>query len=145
MAAGALEFMIGFSALPLVEGVGGRLIRVKQPLAYQGVGFSITVPAGFVSDGASVPAFGWPLLRVGYVELLPAGLLHDYLYRVNAMFSDRPGPIPGRLWADGVMAEAMSLVGSVTWWDRAVVRGALAVGGWSSWHKKLVEWDGVSP
>ena len=45
-----------------------------------GVDFQVTVPAGFVSDGASIPRFLWPVLGppVGAPHFVPA-VVHDFL------------------------------------------------------------------
>jgi len=43
---------------------------------------NITVPAGFESDGASVPRFFWRLVfPPGDADALRAAILHDYIYR----------------------------------------------------------------
>ena len=137
----------GFSREPRVRGVGGRWIQTLDALEYLDVerGFWVLVPKGFVSDGASVPAFGWPLLRAGFMELLPAAPLHDLLYRSDAVIyrGRQPAvsePVPGRLWADRVMAEAMRTRNGITAGDARKVRLGLLVGGSSSWQKKPVRW-----
>ncbi|MEQ9406890.1 MAG: DUF1353 domain-containing protein [Fuerstiella sp.] len=60
-------------------------IQLEQPL-YQpiwlseGVEFRVIVPEGFVSDGASIPRWLWPVLGppVGNRHLIPA-IVHDWL------------------------------------------------------------------
>ena len=43
---------------------------------------NITVPAGFESDGASVPRFFWRVVfPPGDSQALRAAILHDYIYR----------------------------------------------------------------
>ena len=43
---------------------------------------NITVPAGFESDGASVPRFFWrAVFPPGDSQALRAAFLHDYIYR----------------------------------------------------------------
>ncbi|HIE98682.1 MAG TPA: DUF1353 domain-containing protein, partial [Fuerstia sp.] len=46
----------------------------------QGVEFRVVVPAGFVSDGASIPRLFWAIIGppIGSSHLLPA-IVHDYL------------------------------------------------------------------
>jgi hypothetical protein len=128
-----------------VRGIGGAWIETLDALEYVDPEFWVVVPSGFVSDGASVPSFGWPLLRAGFVELLPAGLLHDYLYRDGALIHrGRPvghgESVPGRLWADRVMAEAMLTRRGLTAGDARRVRLGLLLGGWASWQRKPVSW-----
>jgi hypothetical protein len=61
--------------------VDGRNWIVRQPLIYT-IGISkdsLTVPAGFVTDFASIPQVFHSLLRQNGNYLLPA-VVHDYLY-----------------------------------------------------------------
>jgi hypothetical protein len=133
-----------FDSEPQVVGVGPELVAVLAPLLYtdSDAGFSVHVPAGFVSDGPSVPTFGWPLVSLGFVALLPCGLIHDVLYRSDAelwLADGRRTTVPGRLWADRVMAESLRLRGG-SWLDALGVRVGLAVGGSGSWHQKPMAW-----
>lgn len=43
--------------------------------------YLISVPFGFVSDGASIPEFAWSLVGHPFDEYLEAAIIHDYLYR----------------------------------------------------------------
>jgi hypothetical protein len=44
-------------------------------------GIRITVPEGFISDGASVPRFAWTISGIRPVGLISAAaLVHDWLY-----------------------------------------------------------------
>ncbi len=48
---------------------------------------TVTVPAGFVTDGASVPRFGWVAIPpVG--RYFPAALVHDWLYHRHRDLGD---------------------------------------------------------
>lgn len=115
-----------------------------EPLAYIDSirGFEATVPRGFFSDGASVPDWAWIRLGAGFVELLPFGLLHDYLVREGATIrvAGEDVPVPSCRWADTVMAEAMRTRSS-TASDARLVRWALAIS-WGYWHAKPVDWRG---
>ena len=42
----------------------------------------ITIPAGFVCDGASVPAIAMPIFNNG-IRYLRAAILHDFCYRTG--------------------------------------------------------------
>jgi hypothetical protein len=133
-----------FDSEPQVAGLGPELVGVLAPLIYtdEEAGFSVLVPVGFVSDGPSVPRFGWPLVGLGFLALLPCGLIHDVLYRSDAelwLADGRRTPVPGRLWADRVMAESLRLRGG-SWLDAWKVRAGLAVGGRGSWRRKPMAW-----
>jgi hypothetical protein len=53
-------------------------------------GFVVTVPAGFVTDGASVPRFCWPFIgppiRSRY---FPAAVVHDFLCVESTTYGER--------------------------------------------------------
>lgn len=54
-------------------------VLLLEPLTWDDGDAVVVVPAGFVSDGASIPAPAWPF--VGYPlagAILRAALLHDY-------------------------------------------------------------------
>lgn len=61
----------------------------------------IRVPAGYVTDFASVPRFLWSILPP-HGEYAKAAIVHDYLYD-TATGTKR--------WADGVFLEAMEVLG----------------------------------
>lgn len=54
-------------------------VRLLLPLTWTTASETITVTAGFVSNGASVPALFWPLVGHPYSgSLLRAAVLHDW-------------------------------------------------------------------
>ena len=59
-----------------------RLWQTNEPIIYEvgdkGSGKKITVPAGFITDGASVPRFLWPFLP-SWGRYARAAVVHDYL------------------------------------------------------------------
>lgn len=61
-----------------------RQFTTSRPVKFRVRGTYWTVPAGTVTDGASIPRLFWSLLpplgRYGY-----AALLHDYLYQTGAV------------------------------------------------------------
>lgn len=62
--------------------VDWRVWRLERPLRYEvgslGSGRLVEVPAGFVTDGASVPRAFWALLPV-WGRYSRAAVVHDYL------------------------------------------------------------------
>ena len=57
-----------------------NVFRLLEPLVYG----CLTVPAGFESDGASVPRFFWRIVfPPGDQKALRAAFLHDYIYRTH--------------------------------------------------------------
>ena len=58
----------------------GNIFTLCEDLTVEG----ITVPAGFSSDGASVPRFFWRLVfPPGDQKALRAAFVHDWLYRTH--------------------------------------------------------------
>lgn len=56
----------------------GNVYTLLEPLQYG----ELIVPAGFESDGASVPRFFWRVVfPPGDADALRAAILHDYIYR----------------------------------------------------------------
>lgn len=97
--------------------------RLVAPIVFEmgaaGSGFFITVPAGYVTDGYSLPGKllqAWQPESAGY--LLPS-ILHDWLYDV--------GTVPRDI-CDRVLLQAMRAVG-VAPWQRFVVYRAVRFGG----------------
>lgn len=90
-----------------------RCWRLEQPLVYEvgalGSGRVITVPVGFVTDGASVPRPLWAVLPV-WGRYSRAAVVHDYLCRLLARGLPHP-QAPTRRAADAIFAEAMTACG----------------------------------
>ncbi len=58
----------------------GNVFTLREELSYGG----LTVPAGFESDGASVPRFFWRIVfPPGDNRALRAAFLHDWIYRTH--------------------------------------------------------------
>ena len=58
----------------------GNVFTLLEPLRRN----ELTVPAGFKSDGASVPRFFWRLVfPPGDAQALEAAILHDWIYRAH--------------------------------------------------------------
>jgi hypothetical protein len=131
----------GFLDLELVENAdgdpltrNGRCIwRLTRPLSYdvgaEGSGETITIPAGFITDLASIPAFAWPVFPADgpYAK---AAVVHDYGYSVAGVMPD--GRRYSRRQIDDIFREAMAVVG-VSRWRRMVIYAAVRVGGRPGW------------
>lgn len=90
---------------------------------------TLYVPAGFVTDLASVPRF---LLSITGEVAQEASVPHDYLYQMRGMFQDKDEmPVP-RYIADYVFHEAMGLYGPQDW-RRPIMYRAVRMGGWKAW------------
>lgn len=60
---------------------GRPLVRLTAPLDYDDIELGVIhVPAGFVSDGGSIPPLCWPLVGDPFGPGLRAFVLHDFGY-----------------------------------------------------------------
>lgn len=110
------------------EKEGRALWKLLAPLVYVSdlLGKTITVPAGFVTDFASVPRLPLTYLLAGD-KAHEAAVVHDYLYTTHAV----NGEAVTRAQADAVFREAISALkgrapGFLMWL-------AVRVGGSGAW------------
>lgn len=87
----------------------------------------IVVPAGFITDFASIPRVLWNILPPTG-KYTKAAVLHDWLYRTTNLAT--------RKQADDVLLEAMKVCG-VSWWQRVAIYSGVRVGGMSSYKGGL--------
>lgn len=103
------------------------LWKVVEPLIYQSdvAGHTFTVPAGFLTDLASVPRLPFAYWLTGGTANA-AAVIHDYLYVTRAV---------SRKVADNVLAEASKVTG-VPAWRRGLMWTAVRLFGWGPWNSK---------
>lgn len=110
-----------FSAQEIAEARSSvQLYSLVEDFVYESDTFGrITVPAGFVTDFASIPRVVWDLLDPEDPVILYGSIIHDYLYTVA-------GRVPGlaitlsRNQADQLLIETMALNGA-----HAALRGTV--------------------
>jgi hypothetical protein len=91
---------------------------------------TITIPTGFLTDGASVPRCFWNVFYP-FGPYFPAALLHDFLYsRASTAHFNMT-----RKDADNLFLEAMYNLG-VGWASRHAIHSAVRAFGWRSYKKK---------
>lgn len=134
---------------PLFVPITDRLYSLVNPYSYSwsldGVVYAtLSVPKGFVTDGASVPRFAWTITGIRPDGLIrAAALIHDWLYfnggRLPAgsyAFTDHR-PVLGR-WrrkdADKLFARIMRECG-VAKHKRRMAYLAVRLFGWRAWGK----------
>lgn len=89
-------------------------------------GVLLTVPIGFITDGASIPKLFWSLIGSPFTgNYRRPSLIHDRLYIVQTT---------SRGYADRVFLEGMKSEG-VSWWKRRTMYYAVRLGGWRPWNK----------
>jgi hypothetical protein len=98
-----------------------RLFQLVSSFRYVSSYGTVTVPAGFITDGASIPQVFWSILSPfgGYFS---AAVVHDFLY---SPFNDTRFT---RQQADLIFKEAMFNIG-VSWYQREIIFRAVRVFG----------------
>lgn len=106
---------------------GEDVWKVSLPFSFiDSKGIRHGVPAGFISDGASIPRVLWPV--VGHprdTDIGQAAALHDLQYRYATVSRKR---------ADEIICEGMECLGA-SWAKRKAVYAGLRMGGWVAWKR----------
>jgi hypothetical protein len=98
---------------------GSRLFRLEREFRYRSSYGIITVPAGFITDGASIPRCFWNILAP-FGEYFEAAIIHDFLYTEgNRRFT--------RKQSDLIFKEAMFNIG-IGWFTRGIIYRAVRLG-----------------
>lgn len=114
-----------FDTAPLLQPIGAHDWVLMAPLVYRAAaGDVIEIPAGFITDLASIPRPFWPIVPVNGRHRA-AAILHDYLYVTQHAT---------RAAADALFLEAMARTG-VRWTQRQVMYAAVRLGGAIAWAR----------
>lgn len=108
-----------------------QTFKVLQPFHYlTELGYTICVPAGFITDMASVPQVLWAILPPDgpYGK---AAVVHDYLYRTGGRVDVSPAHAFSKAESDLIFYQAMGELG-VSWWRRQIMYRAVQIFGGSS-------------
>lgn len=126
---GALELTGEFRR----TGYGGKRYerRLVQPIVFEvgatGSGLIVYVPAGYITDGFSMPGTLLQLFQPHSARYLLPSILHDWLYDTGLV---------SRGIADAVLLQAMRAVGAAGW-QAKLVYFAVRLGGWGGFGKPL--------
>lgn len=101
---------------------GRQCVRLLEDYPVRG----FTVPKGFISDWASVPALLDGVVP-SFGPYAPAAIAHDYLYSMGGVL-----PYVTRKQADDLFLDLMAELG-VPWWKRSLMYRAVRIGGGSGW------------
>ncbi|RYD46005.1 MAG: DUF1353 domain-containing protein, partial [Verrucomicrobiaceae bacterium] len=117
-----------------------RVWRIEQDFTYEvgdkGSGKTITVPAGFQTDGASVPQILWAMFPA-WGSYSRAAVIHDLL--CHLINTGRPHEhAPTRKIADEIFKEAMVVCGT-GWFTRTILFGGARFGGIAPGKKNIVD------
>ena len=106
-----------------------QLYEVTQLFSSQSdkLGKTITVPAGLITDFASIPRAAWELLDPEDPIIAWPSVIHDYLYTCKGKLPDGTRYI--REKADAVLREAMEVCGAASLIRESVYQAVRAFGG----------------
>lgn len=108
---------------PLENRSGKQLYQVASRFSYFSDEYGqVVVPAGFVTDLASIPRLPFFYMMLGDSIQEPA-VIHDYLYSTGIL---------SRKDADNVLLEAMEVTG-ISWFKRHLIYWGVRIGGNSSY------------
>lgn len=101
--------------------------ETKEELTYKLNKAVFTIKAGFVFDGASIPAPFLPMFGKKPNIMLEAAIIHDFLYK---------NKIENRLYADNIMLEIMNHYNNPKYqWQRDLIFWAVRTFGMTGWGK----------
>ena len=121
--------MSNFTKLPRLIAIPPNYELFKVPTAFEyhvgeeGSGEVISVPEGFITDGASIPKIFYSLIGGPLGKYAAPAVLHDYLYHIKKYTRRR---------SDQIFLEAMKVRG-VSWWKRHTMFTAVRLAGWIPW------------
>ena len=102
---------------------GGKRFCLVEPFVFKVDSAEITVPVGFWTDWASIPAPARAIFDPAG-RWARAALAHDFVYFITYRNS--------RAYCDEILLAGMVADG-VGWWARNTIYGAVRVGGWMAW------------
>lgn len=121
------RFLLPLEVTPLDDGVRWQSLTAFD---FESITLDriITVPAGTISDFASIPRSFWTLVGGPTGPYTKPSFLHDYCYHTLGFCT--------RLQADHVLLEAMDVMG-VSWLTKQEVYRGVRLGGASSYKGGL--------
>lgn len=104
----------------------GKRWQILSPLLYVNTdGTQVSIPAGFVTDFASVPQIFWNIIPpIG--DYAKAAVLHDYLYRFHVF---------ARAQCDAYLLDGMKELGTPLW-KRLTIYWNVRAFGFIAWRNE---------
>jgi hypothetical protein len=110
---------------------GERVFYACEQLEFDNGEVLVVIPKLFISDGLSIPRIFQNVISKSPFFIY-AGILHDYLYKVN------PCKQMKRKQADKLFLAWMKIYG-VGWIKRHTIYRSVRIGGRGSWKKKFAK------
>lgn len=105
---------------------GQTIVRLLEPITCHTIAGPITVPAGFESDGCSMPRYFWRLFGHPFdMRYLREAILHDWLYWMQSF---------SRAESDDIFRISLHISGRLAEWRIEAINFGLRLFGWYAWH-----------
>lgn len=114
--------------------------RLTSPLFFEVDGHVCYIPAGFITDFASIPKALQSIFSPVDPRYIRAAVIHDYAYRFRGIFPRRGGgfvrlePLYTRVASDVFFLRSMEAEGA-GWVVRHTIYRGVRIGGWVPWNK----------
>jgi len=105
---------------------GQTIVRLLESITYHTIAGPITVPAGFESDGCSMPRLFWRLFGHPFdMRYLREAILHDWLYWIQSF---------PRRDSDDIFRISLHVSGRLAEWRIEAIAFGLRLFGWIAWR-----------
>jgi len=112
---------------PLPDGIHWEVTEeFRYYIRSENSGDFITVPKGFVTDGASIPRIFWSIVGPPWGDYGYAAIVHDFLYHTQPC---------SRKEADRIFLEAMQVL-KVNKFKRWLMYRMVRMWSWICWNKR---------
>ena len=118
------QFTTELNVSPFSDGIRWELLdEFSYDVGSLGSGDTITVPAGFITDFASIPKIAWSIIGGPWGKYGKAAVIHDYLFATQQ-----------RSWRETnqIFLEGMQVLG-VSWLKRTIMYSVVTTFSWVSW------------
>ena len=108
------------------------MVALADSLIYENDKYRIEVGKGYRSDGGSLPAFSWSILRISPydVRCIYAFILHDYCYQSHQI---------SRAEADAVLNDVLAIPPACNALQRWLIYIHVRLYGWLPYNAKTAE------
>ena len=118
------QFTTELNVRPLSDGVHWVLLdEFGYDVGFLGSDDTITAPAGFITDFASIPKIAWSIIGGPWGKYGKAAVIHDYLFATQQ-----------KSWRETnqIFLEGMQVLG-VSWLKRTIMYSMVTAFSWVSW------------
>lgn len=113
------------------EFVGKGQWKLTDLFEYKNLSDWVIVPAGFISDGFSIPKIVTSLIGSPWGKGAKSAIIHDFGYHVQQTT---------RKEADRMFLEGMKILG-VSWWRRGTMYNCVRLVAWIPWNRRAKEFN----